>query len=286
MQKQTVKTFESTLFGSLHTFTDDKGAPWFVGRQVVEKLGYNIANSSALAYTLRMYCPERKTVETLSNLLSVLPKGVRKNSSVISEGDLYKLVMSSKLEGAESFQNWVTTEVLPSIRNHGGYHVEQPTMAAQYADPELFAKINSTMADMGLTMANISAAIVNQSTMIATLVKEVADMKSGGNSGEDDVPMGYETRSRVWAKLRAGTGAGCMNASAFQRMLTNVSWPEVRFMRFNRDGLLVPVPYLKPVHRYKGEDITPGDLMLKIMRESMQVTNHKFTHPLIGDYLQ
>ena len=39
----------------------------------------------------------------------------------ISEGDLYRLIVSSKLPQAEKFERWVFDEVLPSIRQNGGY---------------------------------------------------------------------------------------------------------------------------------------------------------------------
>lgn len=41
--------------------------------------------------------------------------------SYINEGDLYRLIMKSKLPSAEKFEMWVIDEVLPAIRNHGLY---------------------------------------------------------------------------------------------------------------------------------------------------------------------
>ncbi|WP_175999327.1 BRO-N domain-containing protein [Burkholderia stabilis] len=41
--------------------------------------------------------------------------------SVINESDMYSLVLSSKKPEAREFKRWVTSEVLPSIRKHGGY---------------------------------------------------------------------------------------------------------------------------------------------------------------------
>lgn len=39
----------------------------------------------------------------------------------IPEGDLYRLIVSSKLPSAEKFERWVFDEVLPTIRKTGGY---------------------------------------------------------------------------------------------------------------------------------------------------------------------
>lgn len=55
---------------------------------------------------------------------------------LINESGLYSLVLSSKLPGAKQFKRWVTSEVLPSIRNNGGYINGQETMSPE----ELMAK--------------------------------------------------------------------------------------------------------------------------------------------------
>ena len=56
--------------------------------------------------------------------------------SYINEGDVYRLIMKSKLPSAERFEKWVMEEVLPSIRKHGGYIAGQETLS----DDELLAK--------------------------------------------------------------------------------------------------------------------------------------------------
>ena len=50
--------------------------------------------------------------------------------SYIGEGDLYRLIMKSKLPSAEKFESWVMDEVLPSIRSTG-YYVKPLTTAEQ-----------------------------------------------------------------------------------------------------------------------------------------------------------
>ena len=61
-------------------------------------------------------------------------------ASIIPERDVYRLVMRSKLESAERFEEWVVGEVLPSIRKHGGYIVGQeqdaPDMTRNLDDDE------------------------------------------------------------------------------------------------------------------------------------------------------
>ena len=46
--------------------------------------------------------------------------------SYINEGDLYRLIMKSKLPAAEKFESWVVDEVLPTIRKTGSYQMQAP----------------------------------------------------------------------------------------------------------------------------------------------------------------
>lgn len=52
------------------------------------------------------------------------PSGTQQ-MTIINESGLYSLILSSKLESAKRFKHWVTSEVLPCIRKHGGYVVPQ-----------------------------------------------------------------------------------------------------------------------------------------------------------------
>lgn len=50
---------------------------------------------------------------------------------IVSEPGLYKLIMRSRKQEAKEFQRWVTHEVLPSIRKHGGYLAGQESMTPE-----------------------------------------------------------------------------------------------------------------------------------------------------------
>lgn len=101
----------------VRTLTID-GDPWFVARDVCNVFGLvNVARSlSRLPDEYRQH----RTVNTLGGPQSV---------SVISEPGVYLLAFSSRKPQAEAFTNWVTNEVLPSIRKTGKYRL--PT-----AEPE------------------------------------------------------------------------------------------------------------------------------------------------------
>ena len=50
----------------------------------------------------------------------------------IPEGDLYRLIVHSKLPSAEQFEQWVFDEVLPTIRKHGAYLTREKLWGGSY----------------------------------------------------------------------------------------------------------------------------------------------------------
>lgn len=107
-----LKIFNSPEFGQVRTITLD-GEPWFVGKDVADALGYSNSRD-ALA---RHVDDEDKTSVVIPDTGS----NYKSKATLINESGLYSLVMSSKLPTAKKFKHWVTSEVLPAIREHGGY---------------------------------------------------------------------------------------------------------------------------------------------------------------------
>nr|DAO96091.1 MAG TPA: repressor domain protein [Caudoviricetes sp.] len=111
---QELKFFENTEFGTVRAMEID-GAPWFVGRDVAEILGYK-DTSDAL----------KRHVDADDKLSrGFTDSGQSRDMYIINESGLYSLVLSSKLPSAKAFKRWVTSEVLPSIRKHGLYAIDE-----------------------------------------------------------------------------------------------------------------------------------------------------------------
>lgn len=101
----------------LRTLTDKAGEPWFVAKDVCAIL--EISNpSDALK---RLDDDERSRF----NL------GRQGETNIVNEAGLYVLVLGSRKPEAHEFQRWVTHEVLPSIRKHGGYMAGQERMTPE-----------------------------------------------------------------------------------------------------------------------------------------------------------
>lgn len=88
------------------------GEPWFVGKDVAETLGYKNTRD---ALTKHVDFEDKKDAPFQGDL------GGTQIMTVINESGLYSLILRSKLPQAKAFKRWVTSEVLPSIRKHGGY---------------------------------------------------------------------------------------------------------------------------------------------------------------------
>ena len=104
-----IQKFVNEQFGEIRTTTIN-GEPWFVAKDVCDIL--EVGNpSQALS---RLEKDEKNTI--------ILNEGIgNPNKAVISESGFYTLVLSSRKKIAKPFRLWVTREVLPQIRQTGGY---------------------------------------------------------------------------------------------------------------------------------------------------------------------
>lgn len=121
-----LQIFESHEFGKVRTVIINN-EPWFVGKDVAESLGYSDTNK---AVAMHVDNDDKKLNDKTS------PSFGQRGATLINESGLYALIFSSKLESAKRFKHWVTSEVLPSIRKHGGYIAGQESMS----DEELFSR--------------------------------------------------------------------------------------------------------------------------------------------------
>lgn len=103
-----LQIFNSGEFGEIRTIEID-GKPYFVGTDVAKALGYSNPRKAILDHCKGV---TKRDTPTSSGIQSM---------SYINEGDLYRLIMKSKLPSAEKFESWVMDEVLPTIRKAGSY---------------------------------------------------------------------------------------------------------------------------------------------------------------------
>lgn len=109
-----IKLFEHPSFGQIRTITADNGEALFCGRDVAQALGYANSKDALARHTKGVV--KRYPLETAGGI---------QQARFITEGDVYRLIFNSKLPAAEAFEAWVVDEVLPSIRKHGVYAIDE-----------------------------------------------------------------------------------------------------------------------------------------------------------------
>lgn len=119
-----LQIFNNEEFGEIRTVTKDD-EPMFCLADVCKAL--EIANVGNVRQ--RLSAKGIRTMDTPT-------KGGTQKMIFINEANLYKTIFQSRKDSAERFTDWVTSEVLPSIRKNGGYIAGQETMT----DDELLAK--------------------------------------------------------------------------------------------------------------------------------------------------
>lgn len=148
-----LQIFNNEEFGQIRTVTKDNKT-YFAGSDVAKALGYAIPH---------------KAVQT--HCKGVLKWNIPTNSGnqdilFITEGDVYRLIMKSKLPNAEKFETWVMEEVLPTIRKTGHYEMSGYTPKATSLG-EVVNLIKVTRETMKAQKAS--------PTEIATAVKKICE---------------------------------------------------------------------------------------------------------------
>ncbi|HBB5204291.1 TPA: phage antirepressor KilAC domain-containing protein [Listeria monocytogenes] len=108
--------------------------PHFIGKDVAKVLGYS---NSRDALKRHVFLKNKGVVKHDS-------LGGSQNLTAINEAGLYQLIFKSKLESAERFQDWVTSEVLPSVRKHGAY-MTNDTIEKAITDPDFLIKLATNL---------------------------------------------------------------------------------------------------------------------------------------------
>lgn len=129
-----LQVFNNPAFGTVRTIEED-GKVLFCGSDVAKALGYQ--NPSRDVQRHCKSTADRCTTDTV---------GRQQHMLFIPESDVYRLVFSSKLPTAEKFTDWVTMEILPSVRKHGAY-MTQETLEAAILSPDYLLKVVTALKD-------------------------------------------------------------------------------------------------------------------------------------------
>ena len=122
-----LQIFKNQAFGDVRTLQEGETI-FFCGSDVAKALGYSNPRDA-----LSRHCKGvvKRDIPTESG---------DQEMSFIPESDVYRLVFRSKLPNAERFTDWVTVEILPTIRKHGMYATPD-TLEKLISDPDTTIKL-------------------------------------------------------------------------------------------------------------------------------------------------
>lgn len=157
-----LQIFNHPDFGQVRTI-DENGTILFCGNDVASALGYSNPRDAVNRHCKGVV--KRDGVSKTTNQYGVTTEQTMQ-MSFIPESDLYRLVFSSKLPTAEKFTDWVTSEVLPSIRKHGVYMTPE-TLQAAILNPDTMIQLCQQLKseqdkNRELSMVNSRLTVENQ----------------------------------------------------------------------------------------------------------------------------
>lgn len=154
-----LQIFNNPEFGEIRTI-NESGTVLFCGSDVARALGYTNTSKALTDHCKGDLTKRYPITDTL---------GRSQETIFIPESDLYRLIFRSKLPSAERFTDWVTAEVLPSIRKNGGYIAQQETLSPEELMAKAIMVAQQTIADREARIqaqaAEISALTVDKQIM-------------------------------------------------------------------------------------------------------------------------
>ena len=168
---------------------DDKGNPWFVAQDVMKILDIKHQGSA-----LKKVKEQHRGISKLSTL------GGTQTFTTVSESGLYKLIFASRKKESDAFQEWVTSEVLPSIRKTGSYSIEPKEELSPLDILENHLRHMRRLEAANKAISTQVLQVTEKTELLDTKVDSVAktvDSLLTHRSGNDPVPHGTITLPRI-----------------------------------------------------------------------------------------
>lgn len=163
------------------------GEPWFVARDICDALGLDhITNALS------------KVPEQHLTVIRLQSGGQDREMKAVSEPGLYRLVLRCDKPQAEPFMEWVTAEVLPSIRKTGGYSLPE---AGKRADIFHHRRpLSKTGLDIRFT-CDLTKVLTKRHPGDLAVLQRLTGIELMDLASEDDDSLGHRSRGELMALL-------------------------------------------------------------------------------------
>ena len=201
-----VKEFYSLEFGRMRTMTDKNGEPFFCGKDVCDALGYKRAYDAIRQHVNHGDTAKRSITKTVKNQYGESSKIKKVEMLFVNESGVYSLVFGSKLESAQRFKHWVTSEVLPAIRKNGGYFHINPDETPEQIKARFQKVLEEAIAERDKVIVSLEKD-VDRMLPKELYVDNVLDSIHSGNTAKDtqgcillgeNRKVGMVVNSRIW----------------------------------------------------------------------------------------
>lgn len=155
-----LQIFKNPDFGDVRTIIRD-GEPWFVAADVCRALD---VDSTATRRLDEDEISALRLTQTSSNGVSQ-----EREVNIVNEPGLYSLVLGSRKPEAKAFKRWVTHHVIPAIRRHGMYAVDDII-----ANPDLGIAALQALKDEREKRQALESTVAVQSQQIAELTPKAS----------------------------------------------------------------------------------------------------------------
>lgn len=206
---QELQLFNSPVFGDLEILTID-GKEYFPATKVASILGYKDPDRA-----IRTHCLEDGGVfhPLIDNL------GRTQQAKFIDEGNLYRLIVKSKLPQAQQFERWVFDEVLPMIRKTGAYFTE-----------DTWERITQNPGDLGKLL-------IDYQNRLDKLKKDNETLKPSANKWDNWISSKNIYTVHQASHILGIKGMGLKNLFKYFRENNFVSDKNIAFRQYQDQGL-------------------------------------------------
>ena len=176
-----LKVFENDEFGQLSLIVKNN-KEYIEAIEVATILGYSNPRDA-----ISRHCNEEGVVFSDVRVVTGIKKDNSKAFKVVTkkfidEGNLYRLIMKSKLKSACKFERWVYDEVIPSIRKHGAY-IDKNLIDEMLENPDLIISLAQRLKNERLKVKALNKVIIENEEYI-NLGKTIEDTEGAITIGQ------------------------------------------------------------------------------------------------------
>lgn len=187
--------FEHEDFGQIEMFYEN-GKLWTESTATATKLGYSNPWKA-----INDHC----RLEGLTIREVLTPGGIQKKK-FIDEGNLYRLIIKSKLPAAQKFESWVFDGILPTLRKTGSYSIDGTMMPVELVQ-ELSRKVDK-LAELLTEQRTQLPAPAPQVQEDAEFIRQICKINP-----QFQIEAQIYSNAPSWAKLKADKYLTILNAA-------------------------------------------------------------------------